>query len=157
MKIAKILLILLAFALVSCVSKKNPLAKAEWILGTWECKDDKENISYETWTKINKNEFLGKLYEIDDIDTFYYGYSSILQYEKSLVYIPEFWKRYRDLSMPFSLTSISEDEMIFENHESDYPYKVLYRKIGNDFLVLEIITFYDGEKFTFSSSMKKIK
>ena len=156
MKTKVILLIVLTILLGSCVSKKNPLAKAEWILGTWEYKDDKGNMIYHVWTKVNEKEFSGKMFEIKDADTIVNGYYYFRQEQDSLFHIVTIEEEENHLFMRFALFSISKDEMVFENLEQNFPERIIYRKIGNNSLYYEISGIDEEEILTLSGSFKKI-
>ena len=157
MKKYSILVVLLVFTLVSCVNKKTPLAKAEWLLGTWEQEYNFEEKSNKIWEKINDNEFVGKSYFIKGTDTIIWENMSLLQKQDSLFYIATIKEQNNNLPICFSLISISKNEMIFEYPKHDYLTKILCRKMGKDSLVVEMFGSHEGKPYIIINQMRKIE
>ena len=154
----RILWIVLVITLVACNNKKNePIVRAEWLVGTWESKDDLGNASYESWEKISDNELSGRSYVIMEADTFVIETIQLLQQKDSLFYTATVNGQNENQPIRFSLVSLSENTMSFENVKHDFPQVVSYRKINSDSLVAEISGHKDGTELKIAIPMRKIK
>ena len=154
----RILWIILIITLTACNNKKSePINHAEWLVGTWESKDDFGNASYESWEKISKHELSGKSYVIMEADTFVIETIQLLQQKDSLFYIATVNGQNKNQPIRFSLVSLSEDAMSFENAKHNFPQAVSYKKTNSDSLVAEISGHKDGEELKIAIPMRKIK
>ena len=77
------LAILCAWAL----NQTKDIDKAEWLIGTWENKTPRGSI-YETWNKMNENEYSGKSYVVMEQDTIVFETIRLVQEQSGLFYIP---------------------------------------------------------------------
>ena len=158
MKTTKILIILLAITLASCQNQnKNLIAQAEWLLGTWEYRDDSENVSYESWTKVNDNEFSGESYVLQGEDTIIFEIIQLTQKQDSIFYIAKVEGQNNNLPIRFALTSISENMMTFENPAHDFPQKIEYSKVDNKLMIAEISGLINGKEEVYRFSMIRIE
>lgn len=123
---------------------ENNIAKTKWLLGTWENKSSRGSI-YETWSKINATEMNGKSYALKDLDTIFYETIKLVQEPEGLFYIPTVKNQNDMLPVKFTLKSISESEMIFENPDHDFPQMISYSLIAPDSLLAEISGIKNGE------------
>ncbi|WP_346984955.1 DUF6265 family protein [Chryseobacterium sp. POE27] len=119
------------------INYKNDIQKAEWLIGTWENKTQRGSI-YETWTKARNNEFSGKSYSIKDKDTIVFEKIRLVQENKKLFYIPTVNNQNGGLPVRFVAKTISENKLVFENPEHDFPQIIAYTKITSDSLIAEI-------------------
>ncbi len=115
----------------------NDINKAEWLIGTWENKTQKGSI-YETWSKLNDNEFLGKSYIVKENDTIVFETIRLVQEHVGLVYIPTIKNQNDGLPVRFTNKTISETQLVFENPQHDFPQIISYTRINADSLVAEI-------------------
>ena len=158
MRTTKILIILLAITLASCQNQnKNLIAQAEWLLGTWEYRDDSGNVSYESWTKVNDNEFSGESYVLQGEDTIIFEIIQLTQKQDSIFYIAKVEGQNNNLPIRFALTSISENLMIFENPAHDFPQKIEYSKVDNKLMIAEISGLIKGKEVVYRFSMIRIE
>ncbi len=134
----------------------NDIKKAEWLIGTWECKTPKGSI-YETWSKTNDNEFSGKSYIIKEKDTIVFETIRLVQEQDGLFYTPTVKNQNDGLPVRFALKTISNTEMVFENPEHDFPQMISYTKIEKDSLTAEISGVKNGQERKQSYPMKRIK
>lgn len=138
------------------VKHKNDIQKAEWLIGTWENKTQKGSI-YETWTKSGHNEFSGKSYSVKDKDTIVFENIRLVQENKKLFYIPTVKNQNDGLPVRFAAKAISENQLVFENPEHDFPQIITYTKITSDSLISEISGTKNGRERKHTFPMKRMK
>lgn len=136
--------------------KKLQIEKAKWLIGTWENKT-KRGSMYETWTKASDVKFTGKSYTVKNHDTTVFETFELVQKQNSLYYIPTVRNQNNNLPVSFSLQSISDNKLVFENPEHDFPQIISYTKITSDSLVAEISGKSNGQERKQTFPMKKIK
>lgn len=134
----------------------NKIKKAEWLIGIWKNKTPRGSI-FESWTKVNENEFSGKSYVIKNEDIFTLETIKLVQEKDSLHYIPTVENQNNKLPVRFALKSISDTEMIFENQKHDFPQIISYRKVTEDSLVAEISGIKGGQTRRLTFPMKRVK
>lgn len=115
----------------------NRIGKAEWLIGTWEMTTKKGNV-YESWKKINKDEFSGKSYILKNRDTIILETVKLVQKGDSLFYIPTVREQNDGLPVHFSMKSVSGKKIIFENPSHDFPQVISYTRTGKDSLMAQI-------------------
>jgi len=138
------------------INYKNDIQKAEWLIGTWENKTQKGSI-YETWTKADNNEFSGKSYSVKDKDTIVFENIRLLQEKNRLYYIPTIKNQNEGLPVRFAAKRISENQLVFENPQHDFPQIIAYTKITSDSLIAEISGTKNGQKHKQTFPMKRVK
>jgi len=138
------------------IKSTNDIQKAEWLIGTWENKTQRGSI-YETWTKARNNEFSGKSYSIKDKDTIVFENVRLLQENKKLFYIPTVKNQNEGLPVRFAAKSISENQLVFENPQHDFPQIIAYTKINSDSLIAEISGRKNGQNRKQTFPMKRVK
>ncbi len=136
--------------------RTNNINKAQWIIGTWENKTKKGAI-YETWGKINDNEFAGKSYIVKEKDTVVFESIRLVNEKDGVYYIPNVKNQNNDLPVRFAAKTISETELIFENPQHDFPQIISYTKIGTDSLVAKISGTKNGQQRQQTFPMKRVK
>jgi hypothetical protein len=141
---------------VDYIGIATDLKKAEWLIGTWVNKTQRESI-YENWSKTNDNEFSGKSYIIKEQDTIVFETIKLVQEQSGLFYVPTVKNQNEGLPVSFATKSISETEIIFENTQHDFPQIISYTKITSDSLVAEISGTKNGQERKQSFSMKRMK
>lgn len=158
----------LTAAFISCQKKENTetitqepisktfaqIEKASWLIGEWG-NTSKEGILTETWTKENDSTFLGKTYFITGKDTAFTESIQLMQKEDQLLYIPTVSDQNEGKPVSFILTTSSENQLVFENKEHDFPQKITYNKITNDSIVAEIYGIKDEIESKETYPMKK--
>lgn len=138
------------------IKQKKDIQKAEWLIGTWENKTQRGSI-YETWTKSGQNEFSGKSYSVKDKDTIVFENIRLLQEKNRLYYIPTVKNQNESLPVRFAAKSISENQLVFENPQHDFPQIIAYTKITSDSLIAEISGTKNGQKRKQTFPMKRVK
>jgi len=138
------------------IKQKKDIQKAEWLIGTWENKTRKGSI-FKTWTKSGDNEFSGKSYSVKDKDTIVFENIRIVQEKNRLYYIPTVKNQNEGLPVRFAAKSISENQLVFENPQHDFPQIIVYTKINSDSLIAEISGTKNGQKRKQTFPMKRVK
>lgn len=135
------LMTLAALSLGACKkeSEKQPgqIAKAEWLIGSWENKSGFGDLS-ENWTKVNDSTFQGTSYFIKGKDTLHSETVELIQKGDALIYSPNVKGQNGDLPVAFKLTSATANTLVFENPAHDFPQKISYKMITKDSIVAEI-------------------
>ena len=140
----------------SCISQqKNKIEQAEWLIGTWENKTA-EGSMYESWVKQNDSVLSGKSYMLKGKDTVIFESVQLVQQQANLFYIPTVKNQNNGLPVRFSLKTISNKKMIFENPAHDFPQVISYAKTGADSLVAQISGIEEGKERKETYPMKKI-
>lgn len=134
----------------------NDISIAKWLIGTWENKTQRGSV-YETWNKINDNEFSGISYIIKEKDTIVFENIQLLQEQDGLYYIPIVKNQNNGLPVRFTAKETSETQLIFENPDHDFPQIISYTKITTDSLVAEISGTKNGQQRQQKFPMKRLK
>lgn len=134
----------------------SDIKKAEWLIGTWENNTSKDTI-YETWKKNNDNELSGMSYIIKDKDTIVYENIQLVQEKDKLVYIPIVKNQNGGLPVRFTAKMVSENHMVFENLQHDFPQIISYTQTDTNALVAEISGSKNGRERKQTFPMKRMK
>lgn len=132
------------------------IKKAEWLIGTWENKTPRGSI-YETWAKVGNDEFSGKSYVLKEKDTVVFETIRLVQEQGGLFYIPTVKNQNDGLPVRFTLRTISDFELVFENPQHDFPQIISYTKINSDSLVAEISGTKNGQEYKQTFPMKRVR
>jgi len=166
----KKLLIILSFTYVlsSCNNSSSPnpdstsnktynkLEKASWLIGSWQNNSVEGNAS-EIWEKKNDSTYFGKSYFIIGKDTVSSETISLEQNGEQLFYIPIVKEQNGGKPVKFKMTSINNNQIIFENPKHDFPQKISYSLITNDSLLAEISGTMAGKQNSQKFPMKRVK
>ncbi|HWR94781.1 MAG TPA: DUF6265 family protein [Flavobacterium sp.] len=137
-------------------SKNIPLKSSEWLIGNWESKTENGTL-IESWEKLNDSTFQGYAYYIINNDTLHNEQIVLEQIGDSLIYNTKVSGQNRDQSIPFKSTLLSKNRLVFENKNHDYPQKIVYNKIKNDSLMIEVSGNQKGKMSVDKFNMKKVK
>jgi len=141
----------------SCTTQdKHKIEKTEWLIGTWKNKTLKGNV-YETWTKVSSDKFLGKSYVISETDTIIFETIQLVEEKGELFYIPKVRNQNEGLPIRFTLKTISDTILMFENPLHDFPQIISYTKINIDSLVAKISGAKNGQEIKQTFPMKRLK
>ncbi len=139
----------------SCINKNSLLSGTEWLIGTWEIEGPEGNY-YEAWTKKNDTLLLGKSYAVDGKDTQYFESIQLLAKNNTLHYIPTVVGQNGDSAVTFTLKSLSDSALSFENVLHDFPTLISYQRISDDSMMAEISGKVDGKMNTINFPMRKV-
>lgn len=137
-------------------SRFNQIESARWLVGTWENKTPRGSV-FETWNKVNDNELSGKSYVLKEKDTIVFETIRLVKEESGLFYIPVVKNQNEGMPVRFSATTMSANQLVFENQQHDFPQVISYTKVGSDSLVAEISGTKNGQARKQTFSMKRVK
>ncbi len=140
----------------STIQQKNEIKKAEWLIGTWINKTSKGDI-YENWIKVSDQEFAGKSYIIKENKPVVFETIQLTQEHGGIFYTPIVKNQNNGLPVRFSLTTMSDSVMVFENPQHDFPQIIEYRNIESDSLVVEISGINNGLERKQIFPMKRVQ
>lgn len=155
MKTLFVFFLSMLFLILSC-RYKNHFSNTEWLIGTWVNQTNKANI-YESWTKKNAREMSATNYILKEGDTVVLETVKLIQENDSLFYVPTVNNQNDAKPIRFSMTTISENEMIFENPDHDFPQIIRYKRIHRDSLVASIKGKRNGKEESMDFPMKRVK
>ena len=138
------------------IKQTDDIKKTQWLIGTWENKTLKGTI-YETWKKISDNELSGMSYIVKDKDTIVFETIRLVQEQEVLFYIPTVKNQNDGLPVRFTAKLISENQMIFENLQHDFPQITSYTNTDTNTLVAEISGTKNEQERKQTFSMKRVK
>jgi hypothetical protein len=139
----KAILLVITLALVSCKKEDSKsyteLEKARWFIGEWEDISPEGRLS-ETWIVKNDSTFAAETYFItaETNDTIFSEIVDLMQSDNDLYYIPTFTDNQSNNGTEFKMTSATDDFLVFENPDNDFPKKITYKKVHQDSIVAEI-------------------
>jgi len=139
----KIIIVLIAILIVSCIENKKENSKFEkqnekeevsanfdWLLGKWKRLNEEEGKeTFENWKKISNTEYSGIGFTMQNGDTIKQERIRLTKLNDKwdiIVKVPEEAK-----SITFKGTSHNENEFTCENKELDFPNKIKYWKNGD--------------------------
>ncbi|MCX8482236.1 MAG: DUF6265 family protein [Crocinitomicaceae bacterium] len=120
---------ILIAVLSSCTnSHKNEKIKAsEWLIGEWK-NQSQEGILNETWSKPNDSTLVAGSFFIKEKDTIHFENIALKEKDGELVYETTIKGQNNDKPVLFPLLSETENELVFENLQNDYPQKIKYQR-----------------------------
>ena len=154
-KLSKILFVS-TLMFFSCSSKENLLTKTEWLIGTWESKTSQGNL-FETWTKTNEYSLSAKSYYLNNADTVLFETVELKESGDHLFYIVSAPKEKNEKPVAFKSVEVTDEIIIFENKQHDFPQVISYKKVANDSLNAEISGKIDGTIQSEKFPMKRLK
>jgi hypothetical protein len=167
MKIHIITIMAIGFiAMIACnglqqnTSENNPgtterLKSAEWLIGKWENEKDGIHVT-EIWEK-GKNAYYGRSYSMRNNDTISSESIQLVQEGDKLLYVPVVRKQNEGKRVVFTLSFSTDNQLVFENPQHDFPQKILYTLINNDSLLAEISGTYNGKQQSEKFPMSRAK
>ncbi|MDR7211923.1 DUF6265 family protein [Flavobacterium piscis] len=137
----KITLLALILIAVSCQKKetaeKDKIKAADWLIGNWQ-NTSPDGVLTENWQKLNDSTFSATSYFIKGKDTLHFESIILAQKGETLTYKATVKGQNNDKPVDFPSTSETENKLIFENPQHDYPQKITYTKGANNTLTAEI-------------------
>ncbi len=125
------------------ITRYSQLNKATWLIGKWQ-NVSTEGALQEIWEKKNDSIFIGSSFFIVGIDTVTSESINLEERGNELFYMPTVKNQNGGKSIIFKLSSISNNQLVFENPKHDYPQKIVYKQISNDSLVAVISGIVNG-------------
>lgn len=113
----------------------GPFEDLAWLTGVWVTPGEGGGTE-EFWTPPAGGTMLGVNRTIRDGKTVFFEYLRIELEGDTLVYKAQPLGRHP--ATPFRLVEASDEEVVFENPEHDYPQRILYTRDGPDGLIQQI-------------------
>ena len=147
----KITLLALLAVVVSCQKKdaaeKDKIKIADWLIGNWE-NTSPDGILTENWQKLNDSTFSAASYLIKGKDTIHFESVVLAQKGETLTYLATVKGQNDNKPVAFTSTNETENKLIFENPQHDYPQKITYTKGANNTLTTEVTGKLEGKVTT---------
>lgn len=153
-KIILLGMILISFLACQKENNKTKIVGADWIIGTWENKSDKGNL-LEIWKKANDSVYEGESYFVKEKDTLHSEQMQLKQKGEKLFYISAIKGQNKDKPLQFNQNIEIEKQLVFQNHATDYPKKIIYKPISKDKITIEISGVQQGKQSVMRFSMKR--
>jgi hypothetical protein len=133
------LFLLVSLLLFSCTNKsKNEKIKAsEWLVGEWK-NESKEGIVTENWSKTNDSTLVAGSFFVKEKDTLHFENSKLIEKDGELIYETIIQGQNNDKPIVFPLLSETENELVFENLQNDYPQKIKYQRNSKTAITISI-------------------
>ena len=150
--------ILLSFLLTQESRSQPKLAdfdKVMWLVGTW-VNDSKKDHVFESWLVKNENELRGTSYLIKGRDTLVKETIRLIAEKDAVYYIPMVNQQNEGLPIRFTLSRLTDTEMVFENPDHDFPQVISYRKQNANSLLAEIWSVEKGNTLKIKFPMKRV-
>ena len=153
-----LLILIIALTFTSCLKSKeaSKIVVADWLLGKWENNSENGNLS-ESWKKVSDSIFQGQSYFIKGKDTLHSEQIKLEQKGAALFYISTIKGQNNDEPITFIQNNTIEKQLAFENPNNDYPKKIIYSKITDDGIVIQISGIQQGKPSSAKYSLKKVK
>lgn len=108
-------------------SKTDVTANFDWLLGNWKRSNEKEGReTYENWTKVNSQKYLGTSFTIQAQDTIWQENVELINSGSEWNFVVSQKGEMQPIS--FKLTKIKVDAFTCENHSNEFPKIIRYHK-----------------------------
>lgn len=129
----------ISLLLFSCTnnSKNEKIKASQWLLGQWK-NTSEEGIIAENWSQPNDSTLIATSFYIKEEDTLHFENIILKEKEGELVYETTIKGQNNDKPILFPLLSETENELIFENLQNDYPQKIKYQRNSKSGITISI-------------------
>jgi hypothetical protein len=129
----------ISLLLFSCTttSKNEKIKASEWLVGEWK-NESKEGIVTENWSKTNDSTLVAGSFFVKEEDTLHFENIILKEKEDELVYETIIQGQNNDKPIVFNLLSETENELVFENLQNDYPQKIKYLRNSKTAITISI-------------------
>ena len=131
------------------------IEKANWLLGKWANTNPKRTL-LEVWKKENDSTYIGQGYMVRNQDTTETESIRLEQRAKQLFYVPTVKGQNNNAPVRFTLTQQTENQVVFENLQHDFPQKITYTLIYRDSLFAEVSGKIQGVERSQKFPMKRV-
>ena len=100
--------------------------------------ESKEGIVTETWSKTNDSTLVAGSFFVKEKDTLHFENSKLIEKDGELVYETIIQGQNNDKPIVFNLLSETENELVFENLQNDYPQKIKYQRNSKTAITISI-------------------
>jgi hypothetical protein len=130
--------------------------KAGWLIGEWQIRSDR-GMAIEIWGKTNDSAYAGRSFLVSGKDTIPGETVSLELRGDDLLYIPTVKDQNAGEAVPFTLTSSTDKQLVFENSAHEFPRKISYTQINQDSLLAEVSGIINGESESERYPMTRVK
>ena len=123
----------------------SAIEQANWFLGIWKSKTTDGDLT-EIWKQMNDSNYLGVSYLIVKTDTVFYELISLEKKNKKWNYSVSVKNQNNEQPVSFEMTSMTPNQLVFENSKHDFPSKITYTKITQDSMVAKISGILKGKE-----------
>jgi hypothetical protein len=129
----------ISLLLFSCTttSKNEKIKASEWLVGEWK-NESKEGIVTENWSKTNDSTLVAGSFFVKEKDTLHFENSKLIEKDGELIYETIIQGQNNDKPIVFPLLSETENELVFENLQNDYPQKIKYQRNSKTAITISI-------------------
>ena len=130
---------IVSLLLLSCTNshKNDKIKSSEWLIGDWKNQSE-EGILNETWSKPNDSTLVAGSFFIKEKDTLHFENIVLKEKDGELVYVTTIQGQNNDKPIVFPLLSETENELVFENLQNDYPQKIKYQRNSKSGITISI-------------------
>jgi hypothetical protein len=121
--------------ILSSASQKAGIDRVEWISGCWASDDGKERIE-ESWMKPAGQSMIGMSRTVAGGRTVFTEHLQIREANGQISYIVALGMG--ATPVVFKLIKSSDNEVVFDNPEHDFPQRIIYRRESTDALFARI-------------------
>jgi hypothetical protein len=161
----------LALCLASCSGEQKPaettkaeasepggcsIAKAQWLIGKWQ-NATPDGMAGEAWEKKDDSSFTGRSFFVKGKDTLSSEALRLSCINDTLFYIPTVSNQNNGQPVKFWLREITDNSLVFENPQHDFPQQISYRLVTPDSLMAEISGTMKGEQHSEKFPMSRVK
>ncbi len=132
------------------------IQKANWLIGEWQHNSGTEKVT-EIWEMENDSVYRGKSYSLRNDDTVSSERIRLEAHGEQLFYIPVVKDQNIGEVVKFTLKTVDNNQLVFENPTHDFPQKISYSLITKDSLLAEISGLYKGKQEAEKFPMHRVK
>lgn len=146
------MLLALSVTVLSAFASEHSVSRLQWMSGCWAA-EQREAGSEEHWMSPAGGSMLGMARTIDGSRTVAFEFMRIAEEDGGrLVFIAS---PSGQQTASFAMVSLTDDGVVFENPEHDFPQRVIYRRLAGNGLLGRIEGTVDGELRSVDFPMKK--
>jgi len=123
----------------------------EFLQGTWKVEN---KGTYEEWEIVTTREYVGSSYKIKDGNKVILENLTIRSSENSVIYTATVLNQNQGKGIEFTLNQIDENTVSFENPNHDFPKKIIYQKITDKQVYVQVL---GKDEKGFSYNIFKVK
>lgn len=136
--------------------KDAELNKIAWLSGTWQDASS-GGISQEIWKKTDEQTLGGFSYFLVGKDTASSETMKITKKDQHLIYTATVKDQNNGQPVEFTMTSNDSSQLVFENPMHDFPKKIVYKKITNDSVMIQLEGVVDSSHEVQEYPLKRMK
>lgn len=111
---------------------------------------------HENWKRLDDEHLTAESFILVQKDTVFYERIFLTKTAKGWDYTVSVRDQNKELPVTFASTTLSDDLLVFENRQHDFPNRIEYKKITEDSLVATIFGTQKGKPVSEVFPMKKM-